>query len=81
MSSPDEDPSASMSALLSSAFSAALSAAMAVAMTVDAKADLATLLDEWEEAQRGVPDRLVPILTKSDPLFLFICASPCLFKT
>ncbi|XP_072237664.1 DDB1- and CUL4-associated factor 1-like isoform X1 [Leuresthes tenuis] len=68
MSSPDEEPSASVSALLSSAFSAALSAAMAVAMTVDAKADLATLLDEWEEAQRGVPDRLVPILTKISEL-------------
>ncbi|KAM9759109.1 DDB1- and CUL4-associated factor 1-like isoform 1-T3 [Menidia menidia] len=68
MSSPDEEPSASVTALLSSAFSAALSAAMEVAMSVDAKADLATLLDEWEEAQRGASERLVPILTKISEL-------------
>lgn len=65
MSNPQEEPSAAVSALLSSALSAAVSAAMAVAMSVDAKADLATLLDEWEEAQQGTTEQLVSILTKS----------------
>lgn len=65
MSNPQEEPSAAVSALLSSALSAAVSAAMAVAMSVDAKADLATLLDEWEEAQQGTTEQLVTILTKS----------------
>lgn len=60
MSSPAEEPSA----IVSAALSAAVSAAMAVAMSVDAKADLATMLDEWEEAQRGPTEQLVSILTK-----------------
>lgn len=64
MSSRDEEPAAAVSAILSSALSAAVSAAMAVAMSVDAKADLATLLDEWEEAQQGTTEQLVSILTK-----------------
>lgn len=64
MSSPAEEPLAAVSAVLSSALSAAVSAAMAVAMSVDAKADLAALLDEWEEAQRGPTVDLVSILTK-----------------
>lgn len=56
MSSPEE--------VVSSALSAAVSAAMAVAMAVDAKAELAKLLDEWEEAQQGTTEELVSILTK-----------------
>lgn len=64
MSSPEEQPSADVSAALSSALSAAVSAAMAVAMAVDAKADLAALLDEWEEAQQGTTEQLMSILTK-----------------
>ncbi|XP_049442114.1 DDB1- and CUL4-associated factor 1-like isoform X1 [Epinephelus fuscoguttatus] len=68
MSAPEEEPPASASAVLSSALSAAVSAAMAVAMSVDAKADLATLLDEWEEAQHGTTERLVSILTKISEL-------------
>uniref|UniRef100_A0A8D3D6J1 DDB1- and CUL4-associated factor 1 n=1 Tax=Scophthalmus maximus TaxID=52904 RepID=A0A8D3D6J1_SCOMX len=48
--------------------SAAVSAAMAVAMATDAKADLAKLLDEWEEAQRGTTEQLVSILTKISEL-------------
>uniref|UniRef100_A0A671X6U8 DDB1- and CUL4-associated factor 1 n=1 Tax=Sparus aurata TaxID=8175 RepID=A0A671X6U8_SPAAU len=38
------------------------------AMSVDAKADLATLLDEWEEAQQGTTEQLVSILTKISEL-------------
>ncbi|KAF0034720.1 hypothetical protein F2P81_012478 [Scophthalmus maximus] len=70
MSSPGEEqqPSAAVSAILSSAMSAAVSAAMAVAMATDAKADLAKLLDEWEEAQRGTTEQLVSILTKISEL-------------
>ncbi|XP_045885076.1 DDB1- and CUL4-associated factor 1-like, partial [Micropterus dolomieu] len=68
MSSPEEEPSASVSAVVSAALSAAVSAAMAVAMSVDAKADLATLLDEWEEAQRGTTEQLESILTKISEL-------------
>ncbi|XP_026204927.1 DDB1- and CUL4-associated factor 1-like isoform X2 [Anabas testudineus] len=68
MSSPAEEPLAAVSAVLSSALSAAVSAAMAVAMSVDAKADLAALLDEWEEAQRGPTVDLVSILTKISEL-------------
>ncbi|XP_041836899.1 DDB1- and CUL4-associated factor 1-like isoform X2 [Melanotaenia boesemani] len=68
MSSPGEEAPAGVSAVLSSAFSAALSAAMAVAMAVDAKADLGTLLDEWEEARWGTTERLVSILTKISEL-------------
>lgn len=64
MSSQDEDPSPAMSAVLSSAWSAALSAAVAVAMAVDAKADLARLLDEWEETRQGTTEQLVSILTR-----------------
>ncbi|XP_040890661.1 DDB1- and CUL4-associated factor 1-like isoform X2 [Toxotes jaculatrix] len=64
MSSPGGEPSS----VLSSALSAAVSAAMAVAMAVDAKADLATLLDEWEEAQRGTTEQLVSVLTKISEL-------------
>ncbi|XP_042371336.1 DDB1- and CUL4-associated factor 1, partial [Plectropomus leopardus] len=68
MSSPEEEPPASVSDVLSSALSAAVSAAMAVAMSVDAKADLAALLDEWEEAQSGSTEQLVSILTKISEL-------------
>ncbi|XP_035518554.1 DDB1- and CUL4-associated factor 1-like [Morone saxatilis] len=68
MSSPDEDPPASVSAILSSALSAAVSAALAVATAVDSKADLAALLDEWEEAQQGTTEQLVSILTKISEL-------------
>ncbi|XP_067360198.1 DDB1- and CUL4-associated factor 1-like isoform X2 [Channa argus] len=68
MSSPEEEPAAALSAVLSSAFSAAVSAAMAVAMSVDAKAELATLLDEWREAQLSPPEQLVSILTKISEL-------------
>lgn len=64
-SSPGEEPPAAASTVLSSALSAAVSAAMAVALAVDAKADLASLLDEWEEAQQGTTEQLVSILTKS----------------
>ncbi|XP_022597901.1 DDB1- and CUL4-associated factor 1-like isoform X2 [Seriola dumerili] len=64
MSSPEEEPTAA----LSSALSAAVSAAMAIAMAVDAKANLATLLDEWEEAQHGTTEKLVSILTKISEL-------------
>uniref|UniRef100_A0A8C6NPX2 DDB1- and CUL4-associated factor 1 n=1 Tax=Nothobranchius furzeri TaxID=105023 RepID=A0A8C6NPX2_NOTFU len=46
----------------------AVSAAMAIATAVDAKADLAKLLDEWEEAQQGTTDQLVSILTKISEL-------------
>uniref|UniRef100_A0A3Q3JWF1 DDB1- and CUL4-associated factor 1 n=1 Tax=Monopterus albus TaxID=43700 RepID=A0A3Q3JWF1_MONAL len=38
------------------------------AMAVDAKAELTTLLDEWEEAQRGTTEQLVSILTKVSEL-------------
>ncbi|XP_023181303.1 DDB1- and CUL4-associated factor 1-like isoform X2 [Xiphophorus maculatus] len=68
MSSQDEDPSPAMSAVLSSAWSAALSAAVAVAMAVDAKADLARLLDEWEETRQGTTEQLVSILTRISEL-------------
>nr|XP_046241098.1 LOW QUALITY PROTEIN: DDB1- and CUL4-associated factor 1-like [Scatophagus argus] len=68
MSSQEEEPPAAVSAALSSALSAAVSAAMAVAMAVDAKAELAALLDEWEEAQRGTTEQLVSILTKISEL-------------
>ncbi|XP_044205703.1 DDB1- and CUL4-associated factor 1-like [Thunnus albacares] len=54
--------------VVSSALSAAVSAAMAVAMAVDAKAELAKLLDEWEEAQQGTTEELVSILTKISEL-------------
>uniref|UniRef100_A0A3B4XQS5 DDB1- and CUL4-associated factor 1 n=1 Tax=Seriola lalandi dorsalis TaxID=1841481 RepID=A0A3B4XQS5_SERLL len=54
MSSPEEEPTVAISAALSSALSAAVSAAMAIAMAVDAKANLATLLDEWEEGSDRV---------------------------
>ncbi|XP_070787087.1 DDB1- and CUL4-associated factor 1-like [Enoplosus armatus] len=68
MSSPGEEPPAAVSAVLSSALSAAVSAAMAVALSVDAKADLAALLDEWEETQQGTTEQLVSILTKISEL-------------
>ncbi|XP_016524477.1 protein VPRBP-like [Poecilia formosa] len=68
MSSQDEDPSPALSAVLSSAWSAALSAAVAVAMAVDAKADLARLLDEWEETRQGTTEQLVSILTRISEL-------------
>lgn len=64
MSSPQDEPPSAVSTVLSSALSAAVSAAVAVATAVDAKADLATLLDEWEEAQQGTTELLVFILTK-----------------
>ncbi|KAG7235646.1 hypothetical protein INR49_002408 [Caranx melampygus] len=78
MSSPEDQLAAMTSALssalsdaisstLSSAFSAAASAAMAVAME-DAKAELAGLLDEWEEAEPGATERLVSILTQISEL-------------
>ncbi|KAM7401544.1 hypothetical protein PAMP_016851 [Pampus punctatissimus] len=60
MSSPE--------AVVSAALSAAVSAAMAVATGVDAKADLAKLLDEWEEAQQGTTEDLVSILTRISEL-------------
>ncbi|KAM4741347.1 DDB1- and CUL4-associated factor 1-like isoform 2-T2 [Anableps anableps] len=68
MSSTDEDSSATLSAVLTTAWTTALSAAMAVAMGVDAKADLAKLLDEWEEARQGTTEELVSILTKISEL-------------
>ncbi|XP_054588395.1 DDB1- and CUL4-associated factor 1 isoform X1 [Nothobranchius furzeri] len=68
MFSPGDQLSASASAVLSSALTAAVSAAMAIATAVDAKADLAKLLDEWEEAQQGTTDQLVSILTKISEL-------------
>uniref|UniRef100_A0A3Q3BBL1 DDB1- and CUL4-associated factor 1 n=1 Tax=Kryptolebias marmoratus TaxID=37003 RepID=A0A3Q3BBL1_KRYMA len=68
MSSPPEEPSPSVSSVLSSALAAAVSAAVVVAMAVDAKADLAKLLDEWEEARRGTTEQLVSILTKISEL-------------
>lgn len=64
MSTPSEEPSPGVSAVLSSALTAAVSAAMSVATAVDAKADLAKLLDEWEEARRGTTDQLVSVLTR-----------------
>lgn len=70
MSSPDEEQSLGVMSGLASAVSAAISAAMAVAVSTDAKAHLATLLDEWEEAQRGTTEQLVSILTKSDCCFI-----------
>ncbi|CAK6976031.1 DDB1- and CUL4-associated factor 1-like [Scomber scombrus] len=54
--------------VVSAALSAAVSAAMAVAMAVDAKAELAKLLDEWEETQQGTTEALVSILTKISEL-------------
>ncbi|KAK9529756.1 hypothetical protein VZT92_013830 [Zoarces viviparus] len=60
MSSPEEEQS--------SALSSALSAAVSAAMAVDSKADLAALLDEWEEAQQGTTEQLVSILTKMSEL-------------
>lgn len=77
MSSPSEAPSPSVSAVLSSALTAAVSAAMAVATAVDAKADLAKLLDEWEEAQRCATEQLVSVLTKSESFHMFFCLSEC----
>ncbi|KAM3620844.1 uncharacterized protein V6R79_002806 [Siganus canaliculatus] len=68
MSSQEEEPSPAVASRLSSALSAAVSAAMAVAMAVDAKATLATLLDEWKEAQRGSTEQLVSVLTKISEL-------------
>ncbi|XP_041804490.1 DDB1- and CUL4-associated factor 1-like isoform X2 [Chelmon rostratus] len=68
MSSPQDEPPSAVSTVLSSALSAAVSAAVAVATAVDAKADLATLLDEWEEAQQGTTELLVFILTKISEL-------------
>lgn len=62
MSSSDDDPSSSAAA----APSPAVPAAMAVTASVDVKAELASLLDEWEEARRGTAEQLVTILTKSD---------------
>ena len=47
--------------------------AVPAAVPVDVKADLATLLDEWEEAQQGTTEQLVSILTKSAPLRSFKC--------
>uniref|UniRef100_A0A8C3AJL9 DDB1- and CUL4-associated factor 1 n=1 Tax=Cyclopterus lumpus TaxID=8103 RepID=A0A8C3AJL9_CYCLU len=44
------------------------SSAVSVAMSVDSKAELTTLLDEWEEAQRGTTETLVSILTKISEL-------------
>ncbi|XP_024118657.1 DDB1- and CUL4-associated factor 1 isoform X1 [Oryzias melastigma] len=60
MSSSDDDPSSSAAA----APSPAVPAAMAVTASVDVKAELASLLDEWEEARRGTAEQLVTILTK-----------------
>uniref|UniRef100_A0A4W6BZ56 DDB1- and CUL4-associated factor 1 n=1 Tax=Lates calcarifer TaxID=8187 RepID=A0A4W6BZ56_LATCA len=68
MSSSEEQPLEAVTAAVSAALSAAVSAAMAVAMAVDAKADLAALLDEWEEAQRGTTEQLLSILTKISEL-------------
>lgn len=72
MSSSGEDRIAAMTSALSfvlsdaltSTMSSAFSSAMAVAKE-DAKVELVTLLDEWEEAQAGTTERLVSILTQS----------------
>lgn len=72
MSSSGEDRIAAMTSALSfvlsdaltSTVSSAFSSAMAVAKE-DAKAELTTLLEEWEEAQAGTTERLVSILTQS----------------
>ncbi|XP_010784080.1 leucine-rich repeat extensin-like protein 6 [Notothenia coriiceps] len=37
---------------------------MSSAISVDAKADLTSLLNEWEESQRGTTETLVSILTR-----------------
>ncbi|XP_078803974.1 DDB1- and CUL4-associated factor 1-like isoform X3 [Oryzias latipes] len=58
MSSSDDRPSSSAAEVLSPSVSAAVMA------PVDVKAELASLLDEWEEARRGTPEQLVTILTK-----------------
>lgn len=68
MSSSDDRPSSSAAEVLSPSVSAAVMA------PVDVKAELASLLDEWEEARRGTPEQLVTILTKSD-LHLKPCGS------
>lgn len=61
-SSPSPGPSPGPSSFVASALAAAVAAA--VATTVGARADLAALLDEWEEAQRGRTERLLSILTR-----------------
>ncbi|XP_056293219.1 DDB1- and CUL4-associated factor 1-like isoform X2 [Pseudoliparis swirei] len=40
----------------------------AVSVSVDSKAELAALMDQWEEAQRGTTETLVSILTKISEL-------------
>ncbi|XP_030581654.1 DDB1- and CUL4-associated factor 1-like isoform X3 [Archocentrus centrarchus] len=63
MYSPDEEPSAAITAALS-----VLSSAVSAAVAVNSKADLSTLLDEWEEAQRGPTEQLVSVLNKISEL-------------
>lgn len=64
MSSSAEVTSNAMSAVLSSALSAAVSSALADATANNAKTELTTLIDQWEEVQQGSTEELVSILTK-----------------
>uniref|UniRef100_A0A672Z7Y7 DDB1- and CUL4-associated factor 1 n=1 Tax=Sphaeramia orbicularis TaxID=375764 RepID=A0A672Z7Y7_9TELE len=68
MSSSEEVASNAISAVLSSALSAAVSSALAVATANDARTELTTLIDQWEEVQQGSTEELVSILTKMSKL-------------
>ncbi|KAJ0023407.1 hypothetical protein NQD34_003306 [Periophthalmus magnuspinnatus] len=62
MAGSDDD--AALSAVLSSALASAVSSAMAVALANDARTEISSLIDHWEDIQRGSTEELVSTLTK-----------------
>ncbi|XP_072307893.1 DDB1- and CUL4-associated factor 1-like isoform X1 [Eucyclogobius newberryi] len=64
MAASDDEAADALSAALSSALASAVSSAMAVAMADDARTEISSLIDHWEDIQSGSTEELVSTLTK-----------------